>query len=167
MEKKKNKYSVKEVKGLISEELQKQIRVKKLMEQKQIIENQLNILLKEYVQAPPSTEMSNSYVNNTGNYVSSDNKKSDKVESIFDTRPNETIILNFQDVNIKIQRQLDDMFKVVDASESKKVKNGDYIKVQGNDILQQGRAFKFVIYRDAGVVYQSNPLQSWKIIKNR
>ncbi len=165
MSEEKNRYSVKEVKNLVSEELNKQIRIQKLQEQRQIIENQLSNLLKEYVQTMPNTEMGNSYVDSAGSFQSP--KKEEKSESIFDTRPNETIILNFQDVTIKVQRQLDDLFKVVDASESKKLKDGDYIKIKGNDILQQGREFKFVIYRDAGVVYDSNALQSWRIIKNR
>ncbi len=171
----KNRYSVKEVKNLVSEELNKQIRIKNLQEQRQKVENQLSNLLKEYVQpAPastsnptpaPSSSLSNTSVTSGGNLQQGE--KDEKQESIFDTRPNETIILNFQDVTIKVQRQLDDLFKVVDASESQKLKDGDYIKIKGNDILQQGREFKFVIFRDADVVYDSNALQSWRIIKNR
>ncbi len=88
-------------------------------------------------------------------------------ESIFDTRPGETVIFNFQDVTIKVQRQLDDLFKVVDARESKKLKDGDLIHIQGNDILKRGRKFTFDIYRIAGVRYESNPLVSWKVIKNK
>ncbi len=169
----KNRYSVKEVKNLVSEELNKQIRIKNLQEQRQEVENQLSNLLREYTQtasAPtstpaPSTSLSNTSVTPGGNFQQGE--KEEKQESIFDTRPNETIILNFQDVTIKVQRQLDDLFKVVDASESQKLKDGDYIKIKGNDILQQGREFKFVIFRDADVVYDSNALQSWRIIKNR
>lgn len=90
----------------------------------------------------------------------------EKTESIFDARPGETIVFNFQDVTIKVQRQLDDLFKIVDASESKKLKDGDYIKIQGNDTLQVGKRFKFVILREA-LKYESNPIASWKVIKNR
>jgi len=89
----------------------------------------------------------------------------EKQESIFDAKPGETIIFNFQDVTIKVQRQLDDLFKVTDASESKKLKDGDYIKIQGNDTLASGKKFKFVILRQA-LNYESNPLVSWKVIKN-
>ena len=89
----------------------------------------------------------------------------EKQESIFDAKPGETVIFNFQDVTIKVQRQLDDLFKVTDASESKKLKDGDYIKIQGNDTLANGKKFKFVILRQA-LNYESNPLQSWKVIKN-
>lgn len=89
----------------------------------------------------------------------------EKQESIFDAKPGETVIFNFQDVTIKVQRQLDDLFKVTDASESKKLKDGDYIKIQGNDTLASGKKFKFVILRQA-LNYESNPLISWKVIKN-
>jgi len=89
----------------------------------------------------------------------------EKQESIFDAKPGETVIFNFQDVTIKVQRQLDDLFKVTDASESKKLKDGDYIKIQGNDTLANGKKFKFVILRQA-LNYESNPLISWKVIKN-
>lgn len=91
--------------------------------------------------------------------------KMEKQESIFDAKPGETVIFNFQDVTIKVQRQLDDLFKVTDASESKKLKDGDYIKIQGNDTLASGKKFKFVILRQA-LNYESNPLMSWKVIKN-
>jgi len=91
--------------------------------------------------------------------------KQEKQESIFDAKPGETVIFNFQDVTIKVQRQLDDLFKVTDASESKKLKDGDYIKIQGNDTLANGKKFKFVILREA-LKYESNPLLSWKVIKN-
>jgi len=87
-------------------------------------------------------------------------------ESIFDAKPGEIIIFNFQDVTIKAQRQLDDLFKITDASESKKLKEGDYVKIQGNDLLQKGKKLKFVILRQA-LNYESNPLSSWKVIKNR
>ena len=89
----------------------------------------------------------------------------EKQESIFDAKPGETVIFNFQDVTIKVQRQLDDLFKVTDASESKKLKDGDYVKIQGNDTLANGKKFKFIILREA-LKYETNPLQSWKVIKN-
>jgi hypothetical protein len=89
----------------------------------------------------------------------------EKQESIFDAKPGETVIFNFEDVTLKLQRQLDDLFKVTDASESKKLKDGDYIKIQGNDTLAPGKKFKFVILRQA-LNYESNPLQTWKVIKN-
>ena len=90
----------------------------------------------------------------------------DNSESIFDAKPGEIVIFNFQDVTIKAQRQLDDLFKITDASESKKLKEGDYVKIQGNDLLSVGKKLKFAILRQA-LNYESNPLQSWKVIKNR
>lgn len=93
------------------------------------------------------------------------NQTEEKQESIFDAKPGETIIFNFQDVTIKVQRQLDDLFKITDASESKKLKDGDYVKIQGNDTLANGKKFRFIVLREA-LPYESNPLQSWKVIKN-
>jgi predicted component of viral defense system (DUF524 family) len=93
-------------------------------------------------------------------------KTEEKSESIFDSKPGETVILNFEGVTLKIERQLDDLFKVVDAAESKKLKDGDYVKIQGNDTLEAGKNFKFIIYRETPLKYETNPLNSWKIIKN-
>jgi len=87
-------------------------------------------------------------------------------ESIFDSKPGETVILNFEGVTVKMERQLDDLFKIVDAAESEKLKDGDYVKVQGNDSLNKGKSFKFIIYRETPLKYETNPLESWKIIKN-
>lgn len=95
----------------------------------------------------------------------SGNAEKEKQESIFDAKPGETVIFNFQDVTIKVQRQLDDLFKVTDASESQKLKDGDYVKIQGNDTLANGKKFKFIILREA-LKYETNALQSWKVIKN-
>jgi len=88
-----------------------------------------------------------------------------KTGSIFDVRAGEMLILNFQDITIKIQRQLDDIFKVIDADESQKLKNGDYIRILGNDTLSQGKKFKFEILRSIGVKYETNPLEDWKMVK--
>ena len=97
--------------------------------------------------------------------VSPQEEMEDK-ESIFDSKPGETIILNFDGVTIKIERQLDDLFKVVDAAESQKIDDGDYIKIQGEDSLEKGKTYKFSIYRKTNLPYETNELQSWKIIKN-
>lgn len=93
-------------------------------------------------------------------------EKETSSESIFDSKPGETVILNFEGVTIKLERQLDDLFKVVDAAESEKLKDGDYIKIQGNDTLNPGKSFKFIIYRETPLKYETNPLETWKIIKN-
>lgn len=89
-----------------------------------------------------------------------------ETESIFDAKPGETVIFNFNGTTIKIQRQLDDLFKVVDATESRKLKNGDYLRAQGNDVLEQGRTFRFAILREVPVTYETRPLEAWKIIRN-
>jgi hypothetical protein len=67
--------------------------------------------------------------------------KEEKRESILDARPGEIVILNFEGITIKVQRQLGDLFKVLDASESHKLKDGDYIMAKGNDIFEKGRKF--------------------------
>ena len=87
-------------------------------------------------------------------------------ESIFDAKPGETLILNFEGITIKVKRQLDDLFKVTDAADSAKLEDGDYIRAQGNDVLENGRKFKFSILRKIPVDYETRPLSSWKIIKN-
>lgn len=90
--------------------------------------------------------------------------KAEKRESIFDARYGDIIIFNFQDVTIKVQRLANDLFQIIDAAESKKLKEGDYIQIKGNDIIEKGRRFKFSILRKA-IDYESNPLVGWKIIK--
>jgi hypothetical protein len=109
-------------------------------------------------------------LNEDDSYMQSDEMqqdvKSEPKESIFDSKPGETIIMNFEGVTVKLERQLDDLFKVVDAAESKKISDGDYVKIQGNDSLEQGKTYKFLIYRETPLKYETNPLQSWKIIKN-
>ncbi len=96
-----------------------------------------------------------------------DAPKAEKEQSIFDAKPGEIIAFNFQDVTIKAQRQLDDLFKITDANESQKLKEGDYIKIKGNDVLKPGKKFTFSILREIPLKYESNPLVSWRIIKNK
>jgi len=124
-----------------------------------ILEKRLNEVKKELF-----------YLNEDDSFMQS-NQESQEIdsqpkESIFDSKPGETIIMNFDGVTVKLERQLDDLFKVVDAAESKKLSDGDYVKIQGNDSLEQGKSYKFLIYRETPLKYETNPLQSWKIIKN-
>jgi len=164
---------------LVQEEVERQDKKQALLKRMQELENQISDLdnsspiLKEFVNTQsytqPQTQMPS--MMDTGNYnlqqVDGAQQGEEENESIFDARPGETVIFNFQDVTIKVQRQLDDLFKVVDAAESKKLNDGDYIKIQGNDQLKRGRKFTFNIYRVAGVKYESNPLVGWKVIKNK
>lgn len=146
-----------ELEGLIKEEVVRQD--KKLLIKKRIAELEGEMQrLDELVATGAANNPNMQNFTSTG--------KEEKSESIFDAKPGETVLFNFQDVTIKMQRQLDDLFKITDAMESKKLKEGDYIKIQGNDILQKGRKFKFIILRKA-IDYESNPLLSWKVIKNR
>jgi hypothetical protein len=89
-----------------------------------------------------------------------------KTESIYDAKPGNTLIIDFENVTIKLQRVYDDLFKVIDAAESKQLKNNDYIKVEGNDLLEQGKKFTFKIFREANIKYESNPIKDWRIIKS-
>ena len=89
-----------------------------------------------------------------------------KTESIYDAKPGNTLIIDFENVTIKLQRVYDDLFKVIDAAESKQLKNNDYIKVEGNDLLEQGKKFTFKIFREANIKYESNPIEDWRIIKS-
>ncbi len=91
---------------------------------------------------------------------------SEEKESIFDAKPGETIIFNFQDVTLKVQRLWNDLFMISDAATSKKLKDGDVVQIKGNDTLEAGKSFKFDVLRPTEVNYQSNPLTNWKIIKN-
>ena len=160
---------------LVQEEVQRQNKKQELLNRMQELENQISELdnsspiLKEFVES--QTYNATPSMMDTGNYnlqqIDGAQQGETENESIFDARPGETVIFNFQDVTIKLQRQLDDLFKVVDAAESKKLNDGDYVKIQGNDILKRGRKFTFNIYRVAGVRYESNPLVGWKVIKNK
>lgn len=172
----------KELLQLVQEEVKRQsekkdVLIKRMQKIKQEIENLDNSspFLNEFVNTPAVQPQSQPQVQvpsvfDNGNY-NMDNiqqgQQEEESESIFDARPGETVIFNFQDVTIKLQRQLDDLFKVVDAAESKKLTDGDYIKIQGNDQLKKGRTFTFNIFRIAGVKYESNPLVAWKVIKNK
>lgn len=93
-------------------------------------------------------------------------EQKEESESIFDAKPGETIIFNFQDVTLKVQRLWNDLFMITDAATSKKLKDGDVVQIKGNDTLEAGKSFKFDVLRPTEVNYQSNPLTNWKIIKN-
>lgn len=115
-----------------------------------IIEEQLNVLREE------------ENLDNIPGETQPDTKK----ESIYDAKPGNTLIIDFENVTIKLQRVYDDLFKVIDAAESKQLKNNDYIKIEGNDILEQGKKFTFKIFREANIKYESNPIRDWRIIKS-
>ena len=138
-----------EIKQMINEEKSKQEQ-KLFLEAKIVsLENELNKINENTMEAPASAPV-----------------KAEEKKSIYDAKPGEVVILNFENVTIKVKRQLDDLFKVEDAAESQKLKEGDYIKAKGNDILQVGRKFTFSILREIPYKYETNPLQGWRIIKN-
>jgi hypothetical protein len=157
-----------ELRGLIKESINKHIKKQNLEERKKAIQDELNTLYENEAMLAPGVPAPSVA---SAPEVSNEAPESAEVEetpseSIFDSKPGETVILNFEGVTLKIKRQLDDLFKVVDAAESKKLKDGDYVKIQGNDTLDAGRSFNFIIYRQTPLNYETNPLNSWKIIKN-
>lgn len=141
-----------ELKSMIKESVQRKVFEESLKRRKEQIEKELASMNENDSVAVPNAQP--------------EQEEAEEKESVFDSKPGETVIMNFEGVTIKIQRQLDDLFKVVDATESKKLKEGDYIKVQGNDVLQRGKSFKFSIFRETPLKYETNPLDSWKIIRN-
>jgi hypothetical protein len=144
------KISKTELRNLIKESFQKQIKERNLKDRLKKIQSEI-----DYINENEDLDLDN--------HTSIDEKPK---ESIFDSKPGETVILNFEGVTIKIERQLDDLFKVVDAAESQKINDGDYVKIQGNDNLEKGTSFKFIIFRKTNLPYETNNLESWKIIKN-
>jgi len=101
--------------------------------------------------------------NEYSNVVPTEEKSQDS-QSIYDVakNPGSTIILNFEGVTIKLQKQFEDLFKVVDAENSGKLEEGDYVKLKGNDTLEEGKVIEFEVYRRTELKYKTNPLQSWK-----
>ncbi len=145
-----------EIKQLVKEAYDKQIKIKTLTESAEKIKDEIKALNEnDFYGAPANGGTSNTYA-----------QESQKQESIFNARPGNIIIFNFQGATIKVKRQVDDIFRVIDATESGKLKEGDYIQIQGNDILKQGRTLTFNIFRMTGLKYKSNQLESWTIVKN-
>lgn len=127
---------------------------------KKVILENLNKIIQERL---------NSLMEVDSSLVSNDEMDTDtkpKSESIYDAKPGNTLIIDFENVTIKLQRVYDDLFKVIDAAESKQLKNNDYIKIEGNDLLEQGKKFTFRIFREASMKYESNPIRDWRIIKS-
>lgn len=123
---------------------------------KKIILENLNKIIEERLQSLKEDGFDNS----------EQEVETEKAESIYDAKPGNTLIIDFENVTIKLQRVYDDLFKVIDAAESKQLKNNDYIKIEGNDILESGKKFTFKIFREANVKYESNPIKGWRIIKS-
>lgn len=165
MEENKKTYQVKELKKIISEEVAKQIRVKKLLENKKKIERELHTLLEDnmFYQEPEA-------------------KTGGKHETIFHTKPGNVISLTFEDLKgLKLRRQKrgtpgmvdnDLIWKVEDPSTSIRLKKGDFLEIEGNDNLEQGNKFLFIIHRPGegeedkvlkpiGLKYETTSLVSW------
>lgn len=149
-----------EIKQLVKEAYEKQIKIKTLTENAEKIKEEIKTLNEDDFYNSSST------AGGANSYTSTSTAAVQKDESIFNAKPGNIIIFNFQGATIKVKRQVDDIFKVIDATESAKLKDGDYVQVQGNDILTPGRTLTFNIFRPTGLKYQSNQLNSWTIVKN-
>ena len=167
------KITKKELSELIKESVNKKVKLDELNDRKQKLQESLNRLYEDdNMIYPPMQQPVEQPVIQTidapeGSEISNDGVETEEVkESIFDSKPGETVVLNFEGVTLKLKRQLDDLFKVVDATESAKLKEGDYIKVQGDDILKNGKSYTFSVIRQIDPAYKTNPLVDWRIIKN-
>jgi len=146
-----------ELKELIKESLTNNIKKIELLKKINSIEKELAFLNEN--EGMPVLNQTNEY----SNVVPTEEKSQDS-QSIYDVakNPGSTIILNFEGVTIKLQKQFEDLFKVVDAENSGKLEEGDYVKLKGNDTLEEGKVIEFEVYRRTELKYKTNPLQSWK-----
>lgn len=146
-----------ELKELIKESLNNNIKKIELLKKLNSIEKELAFLNEN--EGMPVLNQTNEY----SNVVPTEENSQDS-QSIYDVakNPGSTIILNFEGVTIKLQRQFEDLFKVVDAENSGKLEEGDYVKLKGNDTLEEGKVIEFEVYRRTELKYKTNPLQSWK-----
>jgi hypothetical protein len=146
-----------ELKELIKESLNNNIRKIELLKKINSIEKELAFLNEN--EGMPTLNQTNEYSN-----IAPKETESQDSQSIYDVakNPGSTIILNFEGVTIKLQKQFEDLFKVVDAENSGKLEEGDYVKLKGNDTLEEGKVIEFEVYRRTELKYKTNPLQSWK-----
>lgn len=146
-----------ELKELIKESLNNNIRKIELLKKINSIEKELAFLNEN--EGMPTLNKTNEYSN-----IAPKETESQDSQSIYDVakNPGSTIILNFEGVTIKLQKQFEDLFKVVDAENSGKLEEGDYVKLKGNDTLEEGKVIEFEVYRRTELKYKTNPLQSWK-----
>ena len=145
-----------------------------LKKRKDDIQKELNILM-EYVGTPVAPAQTNNINDQSSSVQYRDMQtlqaqqqpqQDEEKESILQVKIGAPILLAFQKVNIKIKRIYNDYFMVDDARLSMKLHKGDILKVEGNDILEKGRVFRFVVFRKLSSDYESNPLDKWIIIKN-
>lgn len=146
-----------ELKELIKESLTNNIKKIELLKKLNSIEKELAFLNEN--EGMPVLNQTNELSN-----VAPKESESQDSQSIYDVakNPGSTIILNFEGVTIKLQKQFEDLFKVVDAENSGKLEEGDYVKLKGNDTLEEGKVIEFEVYRRTELKYKTNPLQSWK-----
>ncbi len=140
-----------------------------------VTKSQLKNLIKESVKSYVEKESLKNRLNNINKelYKLNENEEMEAVmtqtsessETIFDTKPGEILILNFEGRTLKLRRVWDALFLVSDGFESTHLNTGDYVELQGNPDLTVGREYTFKVYKPTRNV-ESSALQSWKIAKN-
>jgi hypothetical protein len=152
----KKKLTNAELEKFIKEEIARENKINLLKKRKKEIEKSLNIVL-EYVgvegdQMLPGTAPSM--------------EKEEKKESLTNIKTGIVIVLEFQNVVIKIKRIHNFYFEVVDSGISTELKTGDILVAKDSTVLTKGKEYHFLVYRLINSEYISNPLASWEIIKN-
>ncbi len=102
---------------------------------------------------------------------STEEVQEEKIEDLRSRDVGDIVTIDFENVTIKMEKFSDnrhDLFIIIDANESKQLKNGDiikFVKKQGDVepplILKKGKELKFEIFRKISVDYQSNAIVSW------
>ncbi len=141
-----------------------QTKVKQLLDRKKRIESSLKDLMESNF---GDTEIPTT--DNPADQISSiapePEQAQEKIESLLTIPTGILILMEFQNVVIKLKRLYNDYFEVDDKGMSTELSNGDILKLVGNDVLKKGAIFKFVVYRKIDAEYVSNALASWREVK--
>jgi len=154
--------------ALISEEVKRQQKKKMLEERLAQIQGELKDLESSPIMISEE-DLTNSGAMGLSTTQDEMNQDTPQEESIFSCNFGEILMLHFNgNITIKLQRQLGDFFKVIEADDSQQLKRDDFLQVKGqNSKLSVNKSLTFPIIRDTGLTYQSRELKSWEIIKNK
>lgn len=96
----------------------------------------------------------------------------DDTMSFYEVKPGQALLLNFEGLTLKLSRQSDDVFKVMDGSQSKQLQDNDLIQVSlpqghtGEHVWRKGSEYDFkFLTRNVGQRYHTNKLKSWEIVR--
>lgn len=151
---------------MIQEEVKRQ-------NKKQLIGQRIEEIINEIESINNSSSLINEFESTAINNFPANNV-SDKEEdtmSFYKSKPGQTLILNFEGLTLKLARQTDDVFKVINASQSQQLEDGDIIQVglpqghKGEHVWRKGSEYQFkFISRNIGKIYQTNKLKSWEVV---